>query len=324
MLWLAGLLGLVAVGSAALTGFEDDVDAGDGSDDFAFEEQPDHGEDHLGDLILPGQDNQDDLLIGGDGDDQINGYGGDDSIHGGDGRDDLYGADGDDLLGGGQGADWLHGEDGADTLHGGGGGDALYGGNDDDRLEGGDGDDTLHGGDGGDMLFGGTGDDAVHGGLGNDILTGGTGNDVLFGGLGNDTLSGLEGDTEESLGDANAMQDYLNGGDGDDLIVAGQGDIVTAGEGVDTIVAGDWITDGTATELMDFDRNEDQLVIAYGPDGAALPEIEIRTDPDDASTSHVLVDGAKVVTMNSADAPPLDQIVLIDHTTAATLGLSVA
>ena len=83
-----------------------------------------------------------DTLIGGDGQDVIDG---------GDGADTLYGYGGVDVLTGGIGGDTIYGGDGADTLLGGDGNDTLYGGNDADILIGGAGDDTLVGNSGGSL-----------------------------------------------------------------------------------------------------------------------------------------------------------------------------
>jgi Ca2+-binding RTX toxin-like protein len=57
-----------------------------------------------------------DLLNGGDGDDELRGSPGGDTLIGGVGADRLSGGDGWDRLGGGAGADWLLGGGGSDTL----------------------------------------------------------------------------------------------------------------------------------------------------------------------------------------------------------------
>jgi len=67
----------------------------------------------------------DNVLIGMDGNDTIDGAAGDDDAHGGAGADSLSGGDGADLLHGGVGDDTLYGEDGLDTLIGGAGADSF-------------------------------------------------------------------------------------------------------------------------------------------------------------------------------------------------------
>jgi len=84
----------------------------------------------IGDDILRGDDNADDYLWGGDGNDIIRSFGGNDHIDGGLGDDVLYGGPGDDLM------------------TDGGGNDILFGGAGDDFLEAGSGVDELHGGEG--------------------------------------------------------------------------------------------------------------------------------------------------------------------------------
>ena len=58
----------------------------------------------------------DDLLIGGDGNDQLNGGDGDDRLEGGAGNDQLFGQSDDDQLHGGAGNDKLYGNEGDDLL----------------------------------------------------------------------------------------------------------------------------------------------------------------------------------------------------------------
>ena len=64
-------------------------------------------------------------------------------------------------------------------FYGGGGNDMLYGNASDDILIGESGDDTLSGGFGNDVLSGGDGDDHLSGGTGSDLLDGGAGNDRI-------------------------------------------------------------------------------------------------------------------------------------------------
>ena len=88
-------------------------------------------------------------------------------------------ADGDVLVGG-EGFDQLNvlGFSGV-TLWGQGGDDHVFGWGGDDTLHGGAGNDTLVGHDGNDRLYGGPGDDALIGGEGNDVMTGGEGRDIF-------------------------------------------------------------------------------------------------------------------------------------------------
>ncbi|ADG11912.1 calcium-binding protein [Caulobacter segnis] len=175
-----------------------------------------------GDDILTGGD-ANDHLVGGVGDDTLDGAGGDDSLEGGDGADTLIGGDGDDTLDGGAGAD---------TLQGGSGADILIGGAGNDTLDGGSGNDTLTGGAGADTLTGGRGDDTLDGGAGADVLVGGVGKDILIGGAGDDTLTGGAG------------ADTLSGGSGADVFVFGASDSLPS--------APDHILDFDGEDSLDF------------------------------------------------------------------------
>jgi len=316
--WLAGLLGLVAVGSAILVDFGSDESEADGDVDQAGGEQEsevvpvsDIIDTHKSDpddapqdgLNLTGDDDVDllsgsdfgDLLSGGGNDDQLNGYGGDDVLSGDDGHDTLYGDVGEDTLYGGQGRDLLHGEDGNDFLSGDAGDDSLYGHFGNDTLDGGGADDTAHGGQGDDQLSGGWGNDALHGNDGNDTLAGGADTDTLFGGVGNDLVWGA---------DDGATSDFLNGGDGDDTLVAGSGDIVTVGEGADHVILDQTAVglagDSAAVDLIDYDPDEDQLMVLWEPDGNAEPEISVEQNPDNPDQHIIRLDGEEAVRVNGS------------------------
>lgn len=88
----------------------------------------------------------------------------------------MSGGDDDDVIQGWAGADEIDGGDGDDTLGAGNGNDLVRGGAGDDRIGGNRGDDTLIGGEGADRMIGGVGDDTLY--LeGADWADGGPGND---------------------------------------------------------------------------------------------------------------------------------------------------
>ncbi|MCP4485862.1 MAG: calcium-binding protein, partial [Gammaproteobacteria bacterium] len=138
---------------------------------------------------------QNDLLIGQNGQDTLNGGGGDDILIGGLGNDTIRGGTGNDVIYGAAGSDWLYGQDDADTIYGGTESDYLNGGKGDDILRGEDGNDILEGGAGSDALIGGAQNDHLHGGFGNDTLNGGDGFDVYqyFNGGGSDSILDSDG-----------------------------------------------------------------------------------------------------------------------------------
>lgn len=332
MLMLAGLLGAMAIGATAVLTITEEPEDELLLEDEATEDDFDHDEEDEedgADLPDPGDAAVDNSSIlaeiepisdgtsprteervsaGEDGNDDLpgsalrdasHGQSGDDTLTGLAGDDTLIGGDGQDLLDGGAGADRLDGGRGDDSLVGGAGDDRLMGHGDADLLEGGAGDDSLHGGAGDDTLAGGAGDDALSGGLGDDILSGGTGQDSLFGGWGDDTISGLEPD--EGQGDDG---DYLNGGGGDDLILAGQGDSVTAGEGSDRILFGDWLSASHQAEILDFSADEDTLMVIYDDQAGTEPDLGIEPDEDNAAQQHVTLNGERIALIHHVQ--PLD------------------
>ena len=355
MLWLAGLMGLMAVGAVA---FVDPQTNGDEEDDFvdpstsdetlpsaiaanvSFSSQPEDnfepdydprgGDDAaLLEPATPSDADQvtltdgsadDDQLDGTQGNDRMLGNAGDDALDGSAGNDELRGGTGDDTLSGDVANDTLHGQSGVDDLHGGADSDVLFGHNEDDFLYGDAGDDALQGSAGNDVLEGGEGADTLSGGLDDDTLTGGAGADVLFGGWGNDVLNGLMRNTSGSDEDD---ADFLNGGGGDDSILVGSGDIVTAGEGADEIVLGDWLTSGTAAHITDYDVEDDSIVLVWDDSaaGSLEPRITLSVDPDSADQTLIMIDGAVVATVNGSDLVPGD-IALIPLSTATQVGLS--
>jgi serralysin len=90
----------------------------------------------------------------------------------GDGGDWIGGSDVANVLLAGDGNDEVHGLGGNDQLEGGSGHDTLTGGADNDTMLGGSDNDTLNGEGGNDTLNGGSGFDIVDGGTGIDTLTG--------------------------------------------------------------------------------------------------------------------------------------------------------
>jgi len=327
MIWLASLLGLMAMGGAVFIGDDDIENNGDDNDLPGGSGHPESGGAvrPLSDLLPESGSSQgndvvsgssgDDNLAGGSGDDQINGYGGDDLLDGGSGGDHLYGGDGADTVAGGDGSELMHGEAGDDQMFGGNGSDRLFGHFGADLLDGGSGDDIAHGGQDGDVLYGGSGNDALHGNYGNDTLSGGSGFDTLFGGVGDDLVS----DADD--GDA---RDYVNGGDGDDTLVAGANDVLTLGDGADQIIVSNWIHEGETIEIMDFDHTEDQLVLFWNLQDQPDPDITVETDPDIPDQSVILINGTEVLRVNASAGLTDADIALLDQSSRPLFGLPQA
>lgn len=230
------------------------------------------------DRIIP--NGGEDVIYGGDGDDEINGYLSDPTDQQGGWSyyfqyESLiaYGGDGNDVIIGGSEADKLFGEDGDDVLVGYEGDDELKGGSGNDTLRGREGNDDIDGGDGNDFINGDSGNDTLIGGLGDDEIRTGSGNDIARGGKGDDFInsdddgfsSGLSGN-KTLYGDAG--DDKIGGGDGGDTIYGGLGnDYIWAMDGQNTIYGEDGddrLLGGDGDDIIEGGSGDDEL---YGYEG---------------------------------------------------------
>ncbi|WP_406648191.1 calcium-binding protein [Aliisedimentitalea scapharcae] len=243
------------------------------------------------------------MIVGNQNDNLLRGLSGNDNMIGGDGDDTLYGGGDHDKLHGGDGADMLYGGSGNDKLHGGQGNDTAFGGDGNDVLCPGDGDDVMYGGDGRDLLSGNAGADTAYGGLGDDtykvtdaldtiIEYADEGHDVVhafasfslsanvedlvllgsgdFHGTGNDGANRITGNSNNNVLAGNAGNDHLDGGTGHDEISGGAGvdkllgrsgnDILAGGAGNDTLAGGDGddvLSGGAGDDLICGDSGAD-------------------------------------------------------------------
>lgn len=200
-----------------------------------------------------------DIIFGGDGDDFLTGFGGNDLLYGGSGHDDLHGGSGNDTITGGAGNDHIIGGSGFDIVDYSDstssvfiniqGKAAVGGATGTDRLLqiesaiGSSHDDILFGSNLIDtILYGGAGDDNVQGRAGNDTLYGEGGNDTLLGYNGTDTLYGADGN------------DTLRGGNGEDTLYGGNDNDFLYGNDQDDIAYGedgnDFINGGAGNDIL--------------------------------------------------------------------------
>lgn len=176
------------------------------------------------------------------------------------------GTSGNDVIIGNNLGNFIDGGDGNDVIAGGSGNDAIFGGNGNDVISGGGGDDIIDAGSGNDVVDGGSGNDNIFGGDGNDVLSGGDGDDVIFGDDGDDVLTGGNGADiiyggESSAGDQTVVGNlYLVTSD-DILIGEGGNDTFRIGEEAENVV----ITGGTSSldnagiqaRYVDLEADED-------------------------------------------------------------------
>ncbi|WP_158385195.1 PKD domain-containing protein [Candidatus Nitrososphaera evergladensis] len=102
----------------------------------------------------------------------------------------IYGTSGNDLILGNNLSNYIDGRGGDDCIIAFGGDDTVYDYNGDSSAGG---TDWLYGGDGNDKLYALNGDDYVYGGNGNDYIQGSYGNDKLYGEAGDDTIEDVNG-----------------------------------------------------------------------------------------------------------------------------------
>ncbi len=222
--------------------------------------------------------NGDDTLDGGGGADVILGRGGDDRLVGG--RDSLASRDINNTIPIDELADQTESNDGNDTLFGGRGDDVLLGGQGDDILHGGRGDDTLSGQAGVDVFRGGAGVDTVDYShespfqllvnLDTNLASGGTGSGDTFYSIEN--LIGSDDRIDRFIGTAAANHfwgqgggDYFSGGGGNDILDGGRdGDIIYGEAGNDTVIG------GSGQDYLDGGAGTDTVVYAGSPDGVTI------------------------------------------------------
>jgi Ca2+-binding RTX toxin-like protein len=155
--------------------------------------------------------------------------------------------------------------------------------------------DTINGGSGDDIIDGGPGDDVIHGGQGGDILDGDDGDDTLFG--------STEGQSDNSV-------DFLFGGNGNDVLVLGSGDLVTGGQGEDHFSI-EFSGAGYAT-INDFNPADDRISIAiYGESGS---NPQISTQVGSYGETLIMVDQVVVTSLsNGASIDPDDISVILKY-----------
>ena len=206
-------------------------------------------------------------------DGEAEGTTGDDVIVGSDDADHIQGHGGNDIICAGEGNDEVTAGSGSDYIEGGAGKDDISSGSGPDEILGGDGADLLDGEAGDDMLFGGDGPDKVEGGLGKDEISGGSNprrkKDKLFGEQDLDVIYGYaDPDDEPCCGKDHG--DLIKGGDGTDFVVAQDGDDrVIGGDSRDAVIGGDGedtLEGGDGDDTLRGEDGEDTIEGGKGDD----------------------------------------------------------
>ena len=196
-----------------------------------------------------------------------------------------------------------------DIIRTGGGNDTVFGEEGNDLILAGADDDRAFGGSGGDFVFGEDGNDFLRGGRNSDTIFGGAGSDTLCGDVGNDVIVGADViQTQDLIGtllsgplpeDANVIDfndldadtgelDILDGGFGNDTIIAGSNDLVITGPDADEDVVnvGQWVDPNKPVIITQFDAAKDVMVYTF--EGTETPVLEFGETNGQAA---LLVDG---------------------------------
>ncbi|MGF7206226.1 Ca2+-binding RTX toxin-like protein [Skermanella aerolata] len=314
----------------------------------------------------------DDFIDGGDGNDVAIGGSGNDEIRGGAGNDILFGDNGTVFYSDDRqvitAATTSGAIGGRDRVFGEAGNDLMIGGTDDDDMEGGAGDDILIG-DAGNALLSGfvdpiwveTVSPLVSGAAGRDTLLGGEGMDTILGGAledyivagsGDDVLIGDEGYVgwrnglvyvTEALRSATGKADYLDSGDGIDLILGGEGaNTIIATQGTDFTIRGNGRFDVTEQREARSDliplafvgssffptlghifTSRDQADQRF-QDALAIDGVMSAVERPGASTARKVVDtgsGSALAGEASDDASPASTILASGSAAAVVLGV---
>ncbi len=175
-----------------------------------------------------------------------------------------------------------------ENLRGGSAADQLTGDGLSNVLEGREGNDTLAGAAGNDTLFGQSGDDLLIGGLGNDVLDGGSGNDILNGGAGDDVLSG--GGSIDTAGYSDVASGVTVS-----LAITGRGQD-TRGSGRDTLSGIENLTGSAFRDYFTGDAGDNVLSDTLGGNdrfigGAGNDTLSVERSGGGAATDVALTGG---------------------------------
>ena len=141
-------------------------------------------------------------------------------------------------------------------------------------------------------LIGHDGTDRLHSNAGNDALTGGLGQDVIFGGRVDDRIDGTENGQDTTENSAVDQQDFLSGGEGNDTLLAGAGDVVTPGLGQEIVILDSENAGKTAANIIGFDRQLDKILITYPAAAQEIHVVSLRPNEDNPALTQILVDAS--------------------------------
>ena len=211
--------------------------------------------------------------------------------------DELIGKDADDTISGKEGNDTIDGRAGDDSIDGGTGDDTVIAGEGNDMVSLGDGDDVLNIFNLGDVAEYHGVDDTIDGGAGNDKIYELSGADSIIGGDGNDTIGTVDLH-KSTTSDAENAHDTVEAGDGDDVLIADRGDILTGGKGKDSFKIVVYSGGDGVTKITDYEKGDTIKLWRQAPEGGSFSAV-ITTNESGGNTE-IRVDGVRVAIVEGA------------------------
>ncbi len=204
-------------------------------------------------------------IVGGSGNDTINGTPGNDVIYDLRGNNKIDGKGGDDTICTGSGNDKITAGGGNDIVIDTGGNNTIDAGAGDNEVMTRTGNDKVTTGPGNDTVSDTGGNNTIDAGAGDNRVTSGTGNDKITTGPGNDTVTDTGGNNAIEAG---AGDNRVTSGTGNDTITTGGGnDIVSDSGGNNSVDVGggrDTVTTGTGNDAIEGGAQDDTIDAGNG------------------------------------------------------------
>ena len=106
-------------------------------------------------------------------------------------------------------------------------------------------------------------------------------------------------------------RDYLNGGNGEDTLIAGANDVVSPEIGQDTIILDAANVGKTPTSIIALDSRCDSIIIAHSDKLQTPHEVDLRLHSGDPTLTEIVLDGAFLATMNTVTGFKASDLVLV-------------
>lgn len=167
---------------------------------------------------------------------------------------------------------------------------------------------------GGGLYVGGEGDDDIIGSGGADLVFGQAGADTIDGSAGDDRIYGIwDGNDDHLIEEKDvADPDVIIGGDGNDDIHLGSGDVATGEAGNDRFFTGTWVDPSDAPVV--FDLEADEVVVVSVPVGASASTSITLIGDAESDNTFVQANGETVAVIAAGEGLVTEeQIILFEN-----------